>query len=542
MVAVGEVAELQVLLTLRDQLTPALTGVQARVAELQGTSGLGGLAGVASKVESALGSVGGALSHAASQIGGLIRNVGLFGGAIALFSAGGALKSAIDTANDMAKAIETLAPLTGLTAEGVSSLIAVFNKFGIDTATATTRIAFMEKAIGLLSVNAKTAATFQKEFGFSIFTASGQVKDANTILLQAADYWNGTATAAQKAALESKLFGRGFADLIPILNLGSKGILDAEQAAQSLGLTLTAQNVTDLQAYQAGIRGLGESMSGLELQVSLALIPAITTLATNITAFVQTNRGNIVQFFQNAAKFAGDLAGVVAKDVVPVLQTIAGWWDALPGPLKDLLIAGFVTGKVTKWLFDTNIPTALLGLGAKWAAQLVVGLGKDVLGMAAGGAVAAGEIEAGMTAGGATAAGEIGGAETAGGLGIVAAFATGVAAVAGLVGALVVLTPIIQGITKTLFPSVPTLKQVQANVAANPKPGTVVKSAEHEDTFFKDIVGYSIGTLGIHRLGLFLALAAVLFSALCIVLSGPFWSRGWPEWWSWWLNMPIWRQ
>jgi len=25
------------------------------------------------------------------------------------------------------------------------------------------------------------------------------------------------------------------------------------------------------------------------------------------------------------------------------------------------------------------------------------------------------------------------------------------------------------------------------------------------------------------------------------VISGPFWSRGWPEWWSWWLNMPIWH-
>jgi photosynthetic reaction center L subunit len=25
------------------------------------------------------------------------------------------------------------------------------------------------------------------------------------------------------------------------------------------------------------------------------------------------------------------------------------------------------------------------------------------------------------------------------------------------------------------------------------------------------------------------------------VISGPFWSRGWPEWWGWWLNMPIWR-
>ncbi len=54
-------------------------------------------------------------------------------------------------------------------------------------------------------------------------------------------------------------------------------------------------------------------------------------------------------------------------------------------------------------------------------------------------------------------------------------------------------------------------------------------------------VGYSIGTLGIHRLGLFLALSAGFWSAVCIVISGPFWTRGWPEWWSWWLNLPIWR-
>ncbi|MGA1726400.1 MAG: photosynthetic reaction center subunit L, partial [Burkholderiaceae bacterium] len=78
--------------------------------------------------------------------------------------------------------------------------------------------------------------------------------------------------------------------------------------------------------------------------------------------------------------------------------------------------------------------------------------------------------------------------------------------------------------------------------ATNPAPGTEVKTPEHEDTFFRDFIGYSIGTLGIHRLGLFLALAAVLFSALCIVISGPFWSLGWPEWWSWWLNLPIWSQ
>ena len=77
--------------------------------------------------------------------------------------------------------------------------------------------------------------------------------------------------------------------------------------------------------------------------------------------------------------------------------------------------------------------------------------------------------------------------------------------------------------------------------AVNPKRGDVVKSSEHEDTFFRDTIGWSIGTLGIHRLGLFLALSAGFWSAICILISGPFWTRGWPEWWTWWLDLPIWR-
>jgi len=77
--------------------------------------------------------------------------------------------------------------------------------------------------------------------------------------------------------------------------------------------------------------------------------------------------------------------------------------------------------------------------------------------------------------------------------------------------------------------------------ATNPGKGEVVKTPEHEDTFFRDLIGYSVGTLGIHRLGLFLALAGVWFGIVCIVVSGPFWTGAWPEWWSWWLNMPIWR-
>jgi photosynthetic reaction center L subunit len=80
--------------------------------------------------------------------------------------------------------------------------------------------------------------------------------------------------------------------------------------------------------------------------------------------------------------------------------------------------------------------------------------------------------------------------------------------------------------------------------ATNPPKGEPVKAPEHENSFFRDAIGYSIGTLGIHRLGLFLALSAGFWSAVCIIISGPFWPENmpWSEWWNWWLKLPIWAR
>ncbi len=75
--------------------------------------------------------------------------------------------------------------------------------------------------------------------------------------------------------------------------------------------------------------------------------------------------------------------------------------------------------------------------------------------------------------------------------------------------------------------------------AANPPKGEVMKTPEHENTYFRDVIGYSIGTLGIHRLGLLLAVSAVIWSAICMIISGPLWLEGnpWADWWSWMLGV-----
>jgi photosynthetic reaction center L subunit len=77
--------------------------------------------------------------------------------------------------------------------------------------------------------------------------------------------------------------------------------------------------------------------------------------------------------------------------------------------------------------------------------------------------------------------------------------------------------------------------------AANPGHGEPVKYGGHESQYFRDTIFYSIGELGIHRLGYFLAINAGIWSAICIIISGPFWTHGWPYWFNWYLSMPIWN-
>ncbi len=65
------------------------------------------------------------------------------------------------------------------------------------------------------------------------------------------------------------------------------------------------------------------------------------------------------------------------------------------------------------------------------------------------------------------------------------------------------------------------------------------KATEHENAYFRDYIYYSVGAYGLHRLGAFFALNAGFWSAICIILSGPFWTEGWPYWYNWFLSIPI---
>ncbi|HMQ51096.1 MAG TPA: photosynthetic reaction center subunit M [Anaerolineae bacterium] len=65
-------------------------------------------------------------------------------------------------------------------------------------------------------------------------------------------------------------------------------------------------------------------------------------------------------------------------------------------------------------------------------------------------------------------------------------------------------------------------------------------SERNVDGFWRNLLSYSIGEIGIHRLGLWVAMASVLFSNLCIFLSGTL-VYNWSGFWSFVDNLPFWE-
>ncbi|MBC8078138.1 MAG: photosynthetic reaction center subunit L, partial [Chloroflexales bacterium] len=78
-----------------------------------------------------------------------------------------------------------------------------------------------------------------------------------------------------------------------------------------------------------------------------------------------------------------------------------------------------------------------------------------------------------------------------------------------------------------------------AILSAAPSPKRPNVTVDDVDHFWRDILGYSIGEIGIHRLAFWASIGAVLSANLCIFLSGTF-VQDWTAFWRFWDRLPIW--
>jgi phage-related protein len=191
------------------------------------------------------------------------------------------------------------------------------------------------------------AAEALTSLGISATDASGKLKSTDAIMLEVADKFAKMPDGANKTAAAMALFGKAGADMIPLLNGGSKAVTD-------LSATMTGAFAKGADSLNDKLAALQGRLLALGVNIGTALMPALNVIADLVmglaNAFaampgpLQAIVGGLVALaaafvvLAPAISAVISIAGVLAG--LKIGATIAGW-AALAGPAIAAISAAF---------------------------------------------------------------------------------------------------------------------------------------------------------------------------------------------------------
>lgn len=245
-----------------------------------------------------------------------------------------AIKKAIDEADKLGKMAQSF----GIPVEQLSALKLAADLSGVSIEQVGKAVGILSRQMSEIAGGKATGGATEafKALGISVTDSSGKLKTSTQVMEEVADRFAKMEDGAGKTALAIKIFGRAGADLIPLLNQGSKGIKETREEAERLGLIIDLRTAKSAEAFNDNLTRLSRVMTGVATVIAAHLGPMLQLLTNR---FVETSQsGNVVS---------------------STAQTIIGWFEKLVLAARIVPIA--VTG----------IGRALLELGQ--AALLVAG-------------------------------------------------------------------------------------------------------------------------------------------------------------------------
>ena len=311
--------------------------------------------------------------------------VAVTGGVVAL------AKSAIDLADDM----RDLSQRTGVGVETLGRFKVAAELSGSSLEGVAKGLTFLNKNMVAAASGAEGAAAAFKTIGVATTEADGSLRSADKVFLDIADRFAQLKDGPEKAALAIKVFGKAGAELIPILNLGSKEI-------QRFGLGIGPDFANKADAFNDSLGLMKAQVTVLSVQIGSALLPVLSAL---------------VRVVADGIGFVSNLATEFYK----AIGGAAGLQQAAATLIKTMVVLGGVTAGVFVATNITTFAAALRGvvgvmrtmltleramLAIETARVAVVGLiagvksGKTpataVIGGLAGGALAGGALTVGI--------------------------------------------------------------------------------------------------------------------------------------------------
>jgi hypothetical protein len=125
--------------------------------------------------------------------------------------------------------------------------------------------------------NQNLVATFSR-LGIQVRDASGKIRNADEVLLEASDRFKEMENDAEKTAVAMQLFGKSGETILPILNLGSQEIERLSKEAERLGMVLTEDNIKQFDEFSDALKETKSALTGLYIALSTTILPTLKEL------------------------------------------------------------------------------------------------------------------------------------------------------------------------------------------------------------------------------------------------------------------------
>lgn len=259
---------------------PRLTiDIEARFAQLQDSI---------SRVE-------GVVTQSAGRMQSAFSGVSKAFGAIAALGAAAGLRNMVQGVLDVADGLNKLSQRSGIAVETLSELQYAAKLSDVSAESFSTSLRQLAKNID------EGAEGFQR-LGINTRNADGSLRRTDQVLLDVAEKFSQVQDGAAKAAIAQELLGRSGADLIPLLNAGRSGLAAYADEARRLGVVISSDTARAAEEFNDNMTRLRESMSSLANSVTVAVLPTLVRLSSELVEGAKAAGG-----FLNAIRVLGTI-------------------------------------------------------------------------------------------------------------------------------------------------------------------------------------------------------------------------------------------
>ena len=219
-------------------------------------------------------------------VGGLNGTLKVFAGVLAAGAFTRFVKGAIDTGDSFGK----LSTQTGIAANTLIAYTRAGKLAGVGQET-------IDKGLRRLAQSMREAdqgvATYKDAFddlGLSVRNTDGTLKSSEQVLGEISDRFADLPDGATKAAIAMEILGRSGAQLVPFLNMGSKGI-------KEFNTQVSDKFVKNAEDFNDTLTRIGFSAGEANLQLADNLLPTLNDFALVVEKFLE-DKDSLVELFK----------------------------------------------------------------------------------------------------------------------------------------------------------------------------------------------------------------------------------------------------